>query len=182
MADSSFNQWVRKNAETLASVTSEVGEDIITITEDLSKLGIGDWEAGVLENGRPYFAISAGLDRAQLERNIALIGGRAQDVGPLTLLASRPNKQWAGEVKLNGRIFDFRQVPIRLYRYPDGLYDIVAVKESLDGEDWLLAFQLAVLAILGEELFIQKVNAVDEMRDAQFDDTILLQSLSDYVD
>ncbi len=135
------------------------------LDKKLSYFGFDSWEFGPFPSGGDYLAISPAGSRERLKDCQNFIKN-APNITGWKFLPAKPAKQW-------NRIFEWSRSGDRIcaidwkfnmYSYPDGMHEIVLIKDSmgkLDKKNKLSILEFVIDSEIGEEKSIEKICKFD---------------------
>lgn len=161
---SAFWRWFAENDAILRNLVPE-SPPWLELEQRLRSLGVEAWEIGPAAGGRTAFAISPARSPEKLPLTRKIVGLAPSIPGWLFFSAKQP-KDWNRVFvwSLPGLEIDARQWKFLVYRYADGLFDVVLLGPILDSfskEERLRIVSFVVESEIGEEILVERVFEVD---------------------
>jgi hypothetical protein len=166
VAISRFWRWFCNHQRQLRNVA----DDPILLAElerKLSEIGQRFWEIGpfTAASDELYFAIALGKDPHRMPA-IEQVINAAPKLDGWRFLVGKPRKSWQRAVRWgeDRLLIDANDWQFVLYRFPDGLHDVVLVKPELRGlseKEKIDLIGFVVASEIGERLMAETVYSVD---------------------
>ncbi len=138
------------------------------IDEKIQELGNFSWEIGYDDEKKDNFLVISPNGSYELLDECKYIINISPKIKNWYFLYSRPPKKWnlIFNLEINGNklFFDAKEWEFLLFKYPDGVYDIVINFNNNEKIIKKIFYDAAIIALegeLGEEFVIEKINKIE---------------------
>ena len=173
-----FWNWFQESEHLFKEVTDPQAV-VEAMDEHVLSFGLFSWEIGEGNSKPHYFMISPNGDGRRMEISYKIMEA-APNLRDWEFRYCKPPKEWDYQLEVYNRFLVKRRIDVSEWEYvinktPDGMVEVIIQSlnmDDIDTEDQLNAAEIALINILGEELVIDNLCALEVVREFSVQDDL----------